>query len=105
MTIFKLSTAAGREFEVEVEWDERREQWHFQGLGFDLWAYPIASLLDGACGVPAGFQAEVEHEGGSVLLWFPSPDSGVLTPDLFATKVVKELTRFWDAFGELGGVS
>lgn len=107
MSLLKLQGPDGRVHEVRVEWDSRREQWHWVGLQFDFWAHPIAGGddIDDLNAPTAYFQAEASRGSDSsvcpVLLTITCPPSRELTEDLFASACLKELGRFWDLFGEL----
>ncbi|NML24586.1 hypothetical protein [Zoogloea dura] len=109
MSLLQLQGSDGRVHEVLVEWDSCREQWHWVGLQFDFWAYPIAGGddIDDLNGPTTCFQAEVsrwsDDSGCTVLLTITCPPSGELTEDLFASACLKQLGRFWDLFGELEG--
>lgn len=87
-------------FDIVVEYDDKRCGWWFRGLGFDFWAHFAGGHLE----------AEVCRDGDD-------PDSFVLhlsialgsaeriTADVFASKCLKELGRYWDLFGELEGAA
>lgn len=107
MSIIAIADAKGRRHDVFIDFDEQREMWRFQGLGFDLWAYPIAGgdeLFDLDAPTQC-YQAEAKRAGDesgfSVLLSIACPPSGELTEDIFASKCLKELGRYWDVYGEL----
>lgn len=107
MSHLTITDAKGCPHDFLVEFDEQRGMWRFQGLGFDLWAYPIAGGddIDDLDAPTACLHAEAsragDESGCTVLLSIACPPSGDLTEDLFASKCLKELGRFWDLFGEL----
>lgn len=83
---------------VSVEYDDKRCLWRFEGLGFDFFAHFTPGHLEAdvsrADDGPAGLTLRV-----SILL---GPAERI-TADVFASKCLKELARYWDLFGELGG--
>ncbi len=106
MSLLRLQGPDGRVHEMFVEWDDGRAQWHWVGLEFDFWAYPIAGShpADDLNAPTVCFQAEIcrtgDASGFEAMISIACPPAGELTEDLFASKCLKELGRLWDLFGE-----
>lgn len=106
MGVYLVVDTQGQQHSISVEYDEKRGMWHFRGLGFDFWAYPITGEPDLPDVTTEGFQAEVNgaSAGGSgfeATLSINCPPSGSLNNDLFASKCLKELGRFWCLLKEI----
>ncbi len=104
MSVLQLLAPSGIKYEVIVSFDNEANEWSFRGLGFDFLASPIANGEDVDSSTFAGWQAEVSRQGSSdsiVSIWINRPPSGGLSDDLFVSKCINELSRYWDLFGEL----
>lgn len=96
MSVFTFQSSDGRHHEVSVEYDDKRCGWLFRGLGFDFFAHACAGH----------FEAEVGRHGTpeEINIRASLPESGVnVSEDIFASKCLKELGRYWDLFGDLEG--
>lgn len=104
MSLLRLMAPSGIEHEVTVTFDDETREWSFRGLGFDFLAHPTSNGEDIDTSAFDGWQAEVSRHGDDeyvLTVWFSCPTSGLLSDDLFASKCLKELSQYWDLFGEL----
>lgn len=83
---------------VSVEYDDKRFLWRFEGLGFDFFAHFTPGRLEADVS-----RADDGPDGFTVLLSILLGPSEQITADVFASKCLKELARYWDLFGELEG--
>lgn len=96
MSLFTFQSEDGRLHEAAVEYDDKRSGWRFDGLGFKFLAVACFDC----------FEAEVKREGSDLELnvRISLAESGAnVTEDVFASKCLKELGRYWDLFGDLEG--
>ncbi|MBS0372532.1 MAG: hypothetical protein JSS57_25430 [Proteobacteria bacterium] len=103
--VYLVVDPQGQQHSISVEYDDKRGMWRFRGLGFDFWAYPMMGEPDLPDLITEGFQAEVngagDDSGFEATLSINCPPSGSLTNDLFASKCLKELGRFWCLLKEI----
>ncbi|RTL41601.1 MAG: hypothetical protein EKK49_01845, partial [Rhodocyclaceae bacterium] len=88
MSLFKFQSEDGRLHEVAVEYDDKRGGWWLAGLGFDFFAHACFDC----------FEANVKREGSDLELniRISLAESGTnVTEDVFASKCLKELGRYW----------